>query len=176
MSNTNRNYKASVFTHLFGDPENERGLYNAFSPVELPLSSTIVDCTLTDVLYKERINDLAFTVGRKLVCFFEGQSSINENMALRFLLYCGRVYEKLIDNKAIYSEKRFEIPMLVFYVLYNGIKPFPEKSAYSGASGQVFRRYADSVSVSSGQVFRRYPDRYSGIIRTVIPSIYENKT
>ena len=142
MSNTNRNYKASVFSHLFGDPDKERGLYNAFSPVELPLESTIIDYTLTDALYKERINDLAFTVGRELVCFFEGQSSINENMALRYLLFCGRVYEKLIDNKAIYCEKRFEIPKPVFYVLYNGIKPFPEKRIY---------RLSDSfTSISDG--------------------------
>ncbi|MCL1834970.1 MAG: hypothetical protein FWG48_02310 [Oscillospiraceae bacterium] len=34
MSKVNRNYKASVFTHLFAEPEMERGLYNAFSPVK----------------------------------------------------------------------------------------------------------------------------------------------
>ena len=62
MSKTNRNFKASVFTHLFGEPENERGLFNAFSSDKLPLDSKIVDCTLTDALYKERVNDLAFTV------------------------------------------------------------------------------------------------------------------
>ena len=58
MSKTNRNFKASVFTHLFGEPENERGLFNAFSPDKLPLDSNVVDCTLTDALYKERVNEL----------------------------------------------------------------------------------------------------------------------
>ncbi|MCL1874886.1 MAG: hypothetical protein FWF87_01345 [Synergistaceae bacterium] len=130
MNRINRNFKASVFTHLFCDPENERGLYNAFSSVQFPLDAPVVDYTLTDVLYKERVNDLAFTVGGKLVCFFEGQSTINENMALRYLIYCARVYEKLISNKAMYSEGRVSIPTPEYFVLYNGVKPFPEKKIY----------------------------------------------
>ena len=130
MGKVNRNFKASVFTHLFAEPENERGLYNAFSPEPLPPDTPVVDLTLTDVLYKDRVNDLAFSVGGRLVCFFEAQSTLNKNMALRYLIYCGRVYEKLIDNDELYSETRLTIPTPEFYVLYNGIRPFPEKETY----------------------------------------------
>ena len=140
MSKVNRNFKASVFTHLFGEPAKELGLYNAFSPVQHPPDTPVVDLTLTDVLYKDRVNDLAFTVGMIAACFFEAQSTPNNNMALRFFVYGGRVYEKLIDNAEIYSEARIVIPTPEFYVLYNGIKPFPERAVY---------RLSDSFAVSA---------------------------
>jgi hypothetical protein len=130
MSKVNRNFKAGVFTHLFGDPEKELELYNAFSATPFPPDTPVIDLTLTDTLYMDRVNDLSFSVGGKFVVFFEHQASINENMALRSLLYCGRVYEKLIDNSAMYAESRVMIPTPEFYVLYNGIKPFPEYKEY----------------------------------------------
>ena len=130
MSKVNRNYKASLFAHLFGDPREELKLYNAFSADQYPPGTPVVDLTLTDVLYMDRVNDLSFSVGDKLVIFFECQSTINANMALRYLLYCGRVYEKLIDNSAMYAGKRLVIPTPEFYVLYNGKEPYPEKKGY----------------------------------------------
>ena len=127
MSKVNCNFKASVFTHLFGEPRNELELYNAFSPIQYPPDTPVIDVTLQDALYMDRVNDLSFRVGDKLVVFFESQASLNENMPLRYLIYCGRVYEKIIDNSVMYSEQRVKIPTPEFYVLYNGIKPFPEK-------------------------------------------------
>ena len=141
MGKVNRNFKASVFTHLFAEPENERGLYNAFSPIELPSDTPVVDLTLTDVLYKDRVNDLAFSVGDRVVCFFEAQSTPNSNMALRYFMYGGRVYEKLVDNVEIYSEARIIVPTPEFYVLYNGMKAFPERATY---------RLSDSFALSKG--------------------------
>jgi len=63
LSKVNRNFKAGVFSHLFGDEENERGLYNAFSPVKQSEDAEVVDLTLEDILYMDRVNDLAFSVG-----------------------------------------------------------------------------------------------------------------
>ena len=62
MSKVNRNFKAGVFTHLFGVPQNELELYNAFSPVYYPPETSVTDLTLTDALYMDRINDLASEV------------------------------------------------------------------------------------------------------------------
>ena len=130
LGKVNRNFKASVFTHLFAEPDNERGLYNAFSSVALPPDTPVVDLTLTDILYKDRVNDLAFSVGDRLVCFFEAQSTLNSNMALRYFIYGGRVYAKLINNDELYSESRLIVPTPEFYVLYNGIRPFPDRETY----------------------------------------------
>ena len=140
MCDANRNYKSSVFTHLFGEPVKELELYNAFSPVQYPPDTQVIDLTLKNVLFMDRINDLSFSIGGKLVVFFEHQASINENIALRYLLYCGRVYEKLIDNKVMYSERHVTIPTPEFYVLYNGPKPFPDTMVY---------RLSDSFAQSS---------------------------
>jgi hypothetical protein len=130
MSKLNRNYKAGVFTHLFGNPRNELDLYNAFSPVQYPPDTPVTDLTLADALYMDRINDLSFSVDNKLAIFFEAQASINENIPVRYLIYSGRVYEKLIDSKVLYSERRIMIHRPEFYVLYNGVKAFPEKMIY----------------------------------------------
>ena len=131
MGKVNRNFKASVFTHLFGEPEKELELYNAFASIQFPIDTPVVDLTLKDSLYMDRVNDISFSVGGKLAVFFESQASINENMALRYHFYSGRVYEKLIDNAALYSEQRITIPTPEFYVLYSGVKSFPEKITYS---------------------------------------------
>jgi predicted transposase YdaD len=73
----------------------------------------------------DRINDLAFILDDRLVILIEHQSTINQNMALRLLLYIARVYEKIIDNKAMYRDKLIQIPRPEFYVLYNGKSHFP---------------------------------------------------
>ncbi|MDR2729736.1 MAG: hypothetical protein LBB81_02425 [Treponema sp.] len=38
----------------------------------------------------------------------------------------GRVYEKIIDDKKIYSSVKIPIPQPEFFVLYNGVYPFPD--------------------------------------------------
>jgi hypothetical protein len=50
-------------------------------------------------------------------------STINPNMALRLLMYIARIYEKLIENKNIYSGKPIKLPRPEFFVLYNGLLP-----------------------------------------------------
>ena len=143
MSKVNRNFKAGVFSHLFGDEENERGLYDAFSPVKQSENAEVVDLTLEDILYMDRINDLAFSVGGTLVCFFEAQSTINDNIAVRHLMYCGRVYEKMVDNKSLYSSQRVAIATPEFYVLYTGIAQFPEKKVYRLSDSFAFAPCGD---------------------------------
>ena len=58
----------------------------------------------------------------------EHQSTINPNMALRLLMYIARIYEKLIDNRKVYSVKKITIPRPEFIVLYNGVDPYPDRS------------------------------------------------
>ncbi|MDR0469035.1 MAG: hypothetical protein LBH09_03575 [Peptococcaceae bacterium] len=74
MGRVNRNFKAGVFSHLFGDADSERGLYNAFSPVQLSADAEVVDLTLEDVLFMDRVNDLAFSVGGTLAYFLSAKA------------------------------------------------------------------------------------------------------
>jgi len=128
MENVNRNYKDSVFSALFGNPDVLRELYSAIEGVDIPPDIPLNINTLTDVLNKGLINDLSFTIDNRLVILIEHQSTINENMPLRLLMYIARVYEKIIDRKKLYQTKLEEIPTPEFIVLYNGDDECPDFS------------------------------------------------
>jgi hypothetical protein len=125
----NRQYKSSVFSILFGEPKKFIELYNALTGSSYPLDTKAVPATLMDVLFMDRMNDVAFVIGDTIVVLIEHQSSHNEKMPLRLLLYIARVYELLIDNKTIYKEKLQKIPKPEFIVLYNGTDSFPDEKA-----------------------------------------------
>jgi hypothetical protein len=124
----NREYRASLFVSLFSEPEKLIELYNALSGTDYPPDTQVEIATLNDVLFMDRINDLAFVLGGKLVILVEHQSTINENMPLRFLIYLGRVYEKIIDSGMLYRYGLVKIPAPDFIVVYNGDSDLPEQS------------------------------------------------
>jgi len=123
----NIKYKDSVFSFLFSDPDLLRELYGALEGVSLPPDVPITINTLRDVLFMGMINDISFEIGGKLVILIEHQSTINPNMALRLLMYIARVYEKIIGDRNIYGTRLIHIPRPEFYVLYNGVTPYPDR-------------------------------------------------
>ena len=60
-----------------------------------------------------------------MIVLGEHQSTINPNMPLRFLLYVGRAYERLVHKKARYRMTLVKIPTPEFYTFYNGEKEQP---------------------------------------------------
>ena len=104
-----------------------RELCCALDGVSLPPDAPVSINTLKDVLFKDFINDISFEIDGKLVVLVEHQSTINQNMALRLLMYMGRVYEKIIKRKSIYKGKLLKIPRPQFFVLYNGVEPYPDE-------------------------------------------------
>jgi predicted transposase YdaD len=127
----NREHKDSVFSFLFSDPEILRHLYSALEGISLPPDVSIQVNTLSDVIFLEQLNDLSFVVDNRLVVLIEHQSTINPNMALRLLLYFGRVLEKIVDWKRLYSSRPITIPWPEFIVLYNGTAPYPDQQTLS---------------------------------------------
>ncbi|GBU26855.1 hypothetical protein R84B8_00370 [Treponema sp. R8-4-B8] len=127
MKNVNKKFKSSVFSFIFSNPDVLRELYCALEGITLSRDVPVVINTLEDILYMDIYNDISFEIGGKLVVLIEHQSSINPNMALRLLMYIGRVYEKIIDDKKIYSSTMLSIPKPEFFVLYNGVAPFPDE-------------------------------------------------
>jgi hypothetical protein len=124
----NKKHKDSVFSVLFSNPEVLRELYSAISGVTIGPDISIDINTLTDVLYRDQINDLSFTIDNRLVVLIEHQSTVNENIPLRLLEYTGRVYEKITDRKKIYRKRLVKIHEPEFIVLYNGTDPYPDYS------------------------------------------------
>jgi len=125
--NANRKHKDSVFSLLFSDPAVLRELYSAIEGVELPPDIPIDINTLTDVLYKGKINDLSFLIDNRLVVLIEHQSTINENMPVRLLIYIAEVYKRILNNREVFQKKLIKIPTPEFIVLYNGNKPYDDQ-------------------------------------------------
>ena len=131
MGAANRQYKNSVFKDLFHDEAAALNLYNALTGSRFTMHDGLHFTTLDNALFMDRLNDISFTIADKLVVLIEHQSNINENMPLRALIYCARIYEKIIDPRAIYRTKLFTIPTPEFYVLYNGTTDFPDEATLS---------------------------------------------
>ena len=125
-SNVNKRHKNSVFSALFSNPETLRELYSAIEGIDIPPDAVININTLSDALFMKQINDVSFTINDRIVVLIEHQSTINENVPLRLLMYIGRIYEKIIDRKKLYKQKVYKIPTPEFIVLYNGADPCPD--------------------------------------------------
>jgi hypothetical protein len=124
----NREYKDSLFSLLFGNPDTLRELYGALSGVPLSPDIPIVINTLEKALFKGRMNDISFIIGDVLVVLIEHQSTVNENMPLRLLFYIAQVYEALTGEKNVYRSRRLSLPLPEFIVLYNGRTPYPDET------------------------------------------------
>jgi len=122
----NKKHKDSVFSTLFNNPDTLRELYSAIEGITIPPDMPIGINTLTDVLIKEKINDLSFTIDNRLVVLIEHQSTISENLPLRLLEYIGKIYGKIVSSKRRYHSKLVKIPRPEFIVLYNGNDPFSD--------------------------------------------------
>ncbi len=128
----NRKYKDSVFVDLFSEDieaeENALSLFNAlygthYEEGEISIRKIKID----DVLYMNFKNDVALNIEDKLLIFTEHQSTINENMPLRNLMYIGRAYEQLVPIRDRYKKNMVKIPNSEFYVFYNGKEPYPKE-------------------------------------------------
>lgn len=122
----NVTYKDSVFSSFLGESRRLVEVYNAVEGTDYPLDTPVEINTLTDVLWKDQLNDLSFILKGQMVVLIEHQSTVNENMALRMLLYVARIYEKLLPEKSIYKRKRLLVPTPKFIVFYNGKDDCPE--------------------------------------------------
>ena len=142
----NRKYKDSVFSKYFSeDPKRLVELYNALEGTNYPEDTPVKVNTITDVLYKDRLNDLSFLLDGQLVVLIEHQSTINNNMALRMLIYLGRLYEQILPSDALYRSKLIKIPTPKFIVLYNGLDDCPDH--YQQRLSTAFSAADDEPSV-----------------------------
>jgi len=69
----NREYKSSVFSLLFSEPEVLRELYSTLEGVTLPPDVPITINTLQNVLFQNRINDISFEIGTGACSEIRGQ-------------------------------------------------------------------------------------------------------
>ena len=138
----NKKYKDTVFRMLFTDRNNLLSLYNAVngSAYEDPDALEIV--TLENAVYMGMKNDLAFIVDTGLF-LYEHQSTYTPNMPLRDLFYISEEYQKLVDNRSLYSSTLQKIPAPNFLVFYNGTEKKEDSwtnylsNAYENLTGEA---------------------------------------
>ena len=130
MGKENREAKSSVQVDLMYEDEsaeeNERSFYNALHEEQLPNNIEIKKLRVENVVYMNFKNDFSFKTGDQVLVLGEHQSTLNNNMPLRELMYIGRVLEQLIPIKDRYRKGQVHFPTPEFYTLYNG-KDFMEK-------------------------------------------------
>lgn len=124
----NGQYKdATIKLFLKSDERRIIRLINYIRGTNYPEDMKLSDNTLETPVYMGVHNDLSFCYNNELnLILIEHQSTINENMPLRLLMYLGRVYEKLTEANKIYATRRILLPAPHFIVLYNGTAACPE--------------------------------------------------
>ncbi len=116
----NREYKASFYAFLFGNPEGALELYNALNDTNYTDISMLEINTLKEGLYIGFKNDVSFLLNFDLN-LYEHQSTMNPNMPLRGLFYFASLYQKILgDNKHnIYGKKLISLPTPQYVVFCN---------------------------------------------------------
>jgi len=134
----NREYKDSVFSmYMTEDPKRLIEVYNALQNTNYPPDTPVKINTLTNILYKNRINDVSFLMAQKFISMWEHQSTINYNITVRFLMYYARELEKEISSENIYRRTRVMIPAPECIVLYNGTDPAPDEQIFHLSSSFI---------------------------------------
>ena len=136
-----RNYKDTVFRMLFSDKKNLLSLYNAVNSRDYTNPDDLEIVTLENAIYMGMKNDLAFIIDTNLY-LYEHQSTYNPNMPLRDLFYISSEYQKMLDQKSLYSSSLQKIPTPNFIEFYNGSDPVCDvlehrlSSAFEHLSGE----------------------------------------
>lgn len=122
----NRNYKDTVFRMLFQDREKLLSLYNAVNGTAYEDVDGLMITTLQDAVYMNYKNDVSFVFDFTL-SIYEHQSTVNQNMPLRDLIYVSKVLQGQMKDQDIYSSRQIKLPTPKFVVFYNGTDEQPEK-------------------------------------------------
>jgi len=78
----------------------------------------------------------------------EHQSTLNENMPLRFLLYYTEILKIYIAQKNlnVFSKKAIELPRPEFFVVYNGVENFTDIELYLKKNLKEIDEYIFNIS------------------------------
>ncbi|MDY3741023.1 MAG: Rpn family recombination-promoting nuclease/putative transposase [Selenomonadaceae bacterium] len=121
-------HKDTVFCHFFTEDLNR--LLSLYQAITGDTTATIDDIKLSTIkpdLATDLYNDISFNIGNKQIILLEHQSTINNNMPLRMLLYLAKLYYNSIPaDDLLYKESIIPLPAPEFYVFYNGEQDYPE--------------------------------------------------
>jgi len=120
FSNANPQFKDSLFRDYFNEPTRLLALCNSllhshFSENDLEIN------TLDANFFSAIKNDISCKLGNNFLVLVEHQSTVNENMPFRFLIYISELLNNLVQNKKIiYQKNLVTFPAPKFFVFYDG--------------------------------------------------------
>ncbi len=123
-----RKHKDILFRYVFRDKRDILDLYNAVNKTNYTDPEKLAITTMEDVIYVGMKNDLSFLIANEMN-LYEHQSTLNQNMPLRGLLYIARMYESYIETHRLnrYQKQLIPLPFPRFVVFYNGEEGAPEE-------------------------------------------------
>ena len=136
-----REYKDSLFRVLFKEKKELLSLFNAVTGTHYENPDDLQITTLENAIYMSMKNDVSCVIDLQMH-LYEHQSTVNPNMPLRYLIYVGIVYGKLVMDEDIYSGTRIPLPTPTFIVFYNGEQKQPERRVM---------RLSDSFATDTGE-------------------------
>ena len=169
----NREIKNSVFVDLFYEDEsaeaNEIALFNAIHDEPLPEGTKIRRFRVDNTIYMNFQNDISFDAGGKVIVFGEHQSTVNENMPLRSLLYIGRAYERLVPPRSRYKKKIVFLPTPEFLELkVKVINIRPEEHHEILEKCQVLKEYSQFMEIVQNYQISGEEEPYKKAIKECI--------
>lgn len=90
---------------------------------------------------------MLYLAHNRVLIFSEHQSTINENMPLRDLMYVGRTYEKLVPVKERYKRKAYKIPSPEFFAFYNGTEKIESEKIIKLSDAYNCKKNGNDVSL-----------------------------
>ena len=123
----NMKHKDTVFCHFFTEDLNR--LLSLYQAITGDTTATVDDIKLSTIkpdLATDLYNDISFNIKNKQIILLEHQSTVNNNMPLRMLLYLAKLYYNSIpSDDLLYKEAIIQLPKPNFYVFYNGEQECP---------------------------------------------------
>ncbi len=110
-----RNYRDTIFRMIFSDKKELLALYNAVNDTNYDNEDELEITTLDNAIYMSIKNDISCVIDMR-INLYEHQSTFNPNIPLRNLDYVARMYERLHNDRDIYSSKMIKLPNPKFIV------------------------------------------------------------
>lgn len=125
----NRQYKDRLFRVVFRDRKDLLDLYNAVNGTNYQNADELIITTLEDVIYLGMKNDVSFMISASMN-LYEQQSTWNENMPLRGLIYFAGLYQAYVtlNRYDLYGSRRIPLPVPRYIVFYNGIAHMEDRT------------------------------------------------
>ena len=124
-----KKYRDSVFRLYFLDKTRLLSLCNALTGEDSDNPDEIKINTLEGTFFSKCKNDISCEYRGRQLILIEHQTTLNENMPLRFLIYYTKLLDKIHEkefSKKLYAQKPIKLLRPEFYVLYNGLRAADE--------------------------------------------------